>query len=81
MKTNELKKGTRIVMRNGWEGTLMDNLKGNTRMAEIEGYCTEIGSVYAHDIMRYRDAELNWHDVEHTDKQKKCKQLNAMMGF
>ena len=81
MKTNELKKGTRIVMRNGWEGTLMDNLKGNTRMAEIEGYCTEIGSVYAHDIMRHRDETGTWFDVEHTDKQMKCKQLNAMMGF
>ena len=81
MKTNELKKGTRVYLRNGWEATLMDNLKGNTRLADVEGYCREMGSVYSHDIMRYMDANGNWNDVEHTDKQKACRKMNlAMFG-
>ena len=50
MKTNDIKKGMRIKMANGWYGTMMDNMRGNTRMAEIEGFETEIGSVYSHDI-------------------------------
>ena len=50
MKTNEIKKGMRVKLRNGWYGTMMDNMRGNTRMVEVEGYETEIGSVYSHDI-------------------------------
>lgn len=51
MFTNEIKKGTRIQLRNGWKGTMADNRKGNIRMAEVEGIVTELGSVYAHDIV------------------------------
>ena len=81
MKTNDLKSGTRVQMRNGWYGTLKDNKKGNTRIAEIEGDYTEIGSVYSHDIMRYQDSNGNWNPVEHTDKQKHCRNVNlALFG-
>ena len=81
MKTNELKKETRVLLRNGWEATLKDNKKGNTRVAEVYGYCTEAGSVYSHDILRYMDADGNWHDVEHTDAQKKLKKtVNSLFG-
>ena len=79
MQTNELKKGTRIHLRNGWKATLMDNKKGNTRLADVEGFCREIGSVYAHDIMSYQDAEGNWHNIEHTDKQLKCREMNKQL--
>ncbi len=51
MFTNDIKKGMRIQLRNGWKGTMYDNRKGNIRMAEVEGIVTEIGSVYAHDII------------------------------
>ena len=74
-----MKKGTRVYLRNGWEATIEDNKKGNTRLATVYGYCTEIGSVYAHDIMRYQDSNGNWHDVEHTEKQKKCREMNVAM--
>jgi len=50
MKTNDIKKGMRIVLRNGWEATIEDNRKGNIRMATVEGMYTETGSIYAHDI-------------------------------
>lgn len=52
MKTNELKKGDRIQLRNGWFGTLTDNARGNIREARVEGIYTETGSVYSHDILR-----------------------------
>ena len=68
MKTNDIKKGMRIQLRNGWYGTMYDNMKGNTRMAEVEGYETEIGSVYSHDIVLVQ-VNGTWTKVEHTPKQ------------
>jgi hypothetical protein len=77
MKTNDIKKGMRIQLKNGWFGTMMDNKKGNTRLAEIEGYFTEIGSVYATDIARVLIND-EWVEVEHTEKQK---QVADMWSF
>ena len=51
MKTNDLKKGMRVQLNNGWYGTVADNAKGNIRMVTVEGYETETGSVYSHDII------------------------------
>lgn len=73
MKTNDLKSGTRIRLANGWEATIKDNAKGNTRMAEVYGFCTEIGSVYSHDITHYFDGET-FKPVEHTPAQVKLKE-------
>jgi hypothetical protein len=50
MKSNDLKKGDRIVLLNGWEATIEDNKKGNIRMATVEGFVTEMGSIYMHDV-------------------------------
>lgn len=68
VKTNDLKKGTRILLRNGWYATIMDNARGTIRVADVEGFYREIGSVYAHDILK---AEVNgkWVNVEHTPAQ------------
>ena len=57
MTTNELKKGTRVILANGWFAEIFDNKKGSTRMAKVYGMYTEIGSVYAHDIAWYREEE------------------------
>jgi hypothetical protein len=35
MKTNDLKRGARVVLTNGWEADIMDNMKGNTRLARV----------------------------------------------
>jgi hypothetical protein len=75
MKTNELKKGTRIQLRNGWYATLIDNMKGNTRLADVEGFSREMGSVYSHDIVRAEVAGQGWVEVEHTDKQKALRKV------
>ena len=70
MKTNDIKKGMRVRLRNGWCGTMKDNMKGQTRLVEVEGHYTEIGSVYAHDIA-YVLVNGRWHGVDYTPKQVK----------
>jgi len=80
MKTNDLKKGARIKLANGWEADMADNLKGTTRMAKVYGDYTETGSVYAHDIVAYKDADGNWQsDIEHTKNQLDCKKMNKAL--
>ena len=74
MKTNDIKKGMKIQLNNGWFATMFDNKKGNIRMAEVEGIYTEIGSVYAHDIARVKVNEA-WVPVEHTPAQLKLKSM------
>ena len=78
MKTNDIKKGVRFRLMNGWYATMMDNMRGNTRMAEVEGMYTEIGSVYAHDIASVRVTSVHgdtfWQAVEHTKAQIKLRQ-------
>ena len=72
MKTNDIKKGMRIQLASGWFGTMFDNKKGNTRMAEVEGYETEIGSVYSHDITKVL-VNGQWETVE----DRKSTRLNS----
>jgi len=73
MRTNELKKGDRVRLRNGWFATIMDNRKGNVRLAEVEGIYKEIGSVYAHDII-VGIVNHEAHRIEHTPAQIKLRQ-------
>ncbi len=76
MKTNDIKKGMRVQLRNGWYGTMYDNRKGNIRMVEVEGIYKEIGSVYAYDIIGVR-IDGRWQDIELTPAQMKAaKQSN-----
>ncbi|MEK9748233.1 MAG: hypothetical protein VW443_04800 [Pseudomonadales bacterium] len=70
MKTNDLKKGARVILRNGWHARLEDNRKGNTRVATVYGDYTEMGSVYSHDIVGYETSEGFIRSVEHTPKQE-----------
>ena len=80
VKSNDIKKGARIQLKNGWYGTIADNARGNTRMAEIEGYYTEIGSIYATDIAK---AMVNgvWVSIEYTPAQIKLeKQMSAIFS-
>ena len=80
MKTNDLKKGTMVELRNGWKAELRDNLKGNTRIAKVFGDYTEIGSVYSHDIMTtYVNKKLV--DIEHTPSQLKLRgMVKGLLG-
>ena len=81
MLTNDLKKGARVKLRNGWMATVMDNGRGNTRMCEVEGLYTETGSVYAHDIVTFYPPIGTVVKIVHTEKQLKlCEQVEAF-GF
>lgn len=82
MSTNEIKKGMRIRLRNGWYGTMMDNRKGNIRLAEVEGYCTETCSVYAHDIMVVQpEKDGEWVAVVLDARQEKFMKGIRAAGF
>lgn len=86
VRTNDLKKGTRIKLANGWFATIEDNKKGNIRLATVEGLDTEMGSVYAHDIVQARvqtDFKANggyeWQAVEHTAGQVQARRFNGAL--
>ena len=92
MKTNDIKKGMVIQLNNGWYGIMADNMKGNTRMVDVDGVFREIGSVYSHDIKYYwpfhglaLGAEILTEGmpeaVEHTPAQLKLKKQVKAMGF
>lgn len=78
MRTNDIKKGTRILLSNGWYATMMDNKKGNIRTAEVEGYYTEIGSIYSFNIYQAL-VDNKWVDIEYSQDQLKCKQMNQLL--
>lgn len=84
MFANDVKKGMRIQLRNGWFGTMADNAKGNIRMVDVEGTFREIGSVYTHDI-RVVQVGDSWENVELSPAQaKKAENIKTMtraMGF
>lgn len=80
LATNDLKKGQRVKLRNGWHAELMDNKKGNIRLAKVFGTYTETGSVYSHDIMEYlSEPGAIWQPVEHTEKQVQCREMNESL--
>ena len=79
LNTNDLKKGTQIILKSGFGAVLYDNKKGNTRLAEVDGIFKEIGSIYAHDIDQ-AFINGNWQPVIHTKKQKELNTLiNAIL--
>ena len=76
MKTNEVKKGMRVQLADGWYGTIADNMSGNTRMVEVEGTYTETGRVYSHDIRWFVDVVSGvCTRIEHTAEQLKLKMM------
>jgi hypothetical protein len=59
MKTNDIKKGMVVELNNGWFGIMADNMRGNTRMVDVDGMYREIGSVYSHDIVKVFPTNVN----------------------
>lgn len=81
MLTNEIRKGTRVQLRNGWYATVEDNqTRQATRMCTVEGYVTEMGSVYTTDIVK-AIVDGAWVEVTLTEKQKQSKVYRALAGF
>jgi len=81
MKTNELKKGTEVVLRNGWTARIEDNARGNTRIATVRGFETEMGSIYSHDIVQATLPDGTTVAIEHTPAQIKLRKLVQQSGF
>jgi hypothetical protein len=69
-----------VLLTNGWEADIMDNMKGQTRLAKVYGDFTDIGSVYSHDIKSVKIGE-DWFPIEHTDTQLKLKEQLKKIGF
>ena len=67
--TNDLKKGDRVKLRNGWEAIIQDNKRGNYRYAEVFGTWPETSEIYAHDIVGVKLDNI-WYPIQHTLKQK-----------
>lgn len=80
MTTNDIKSGMRFKLANGWYGTMKDNKRGNIRLAEVEGLYTEIGSIYAHDIISVEKPDGIWHTIELTKSQVQTARAVAELG-
>ncbi len=45
VKSNDIKKGEAVILRKtGWRAEMLDNMKGNTRMAKVYGTFEECDS-------------------------------------
>jgi hypothetical protein len=77
----EVRKGTKVALRNGWEAEVLDNLTNRqTRMCKYGKY-TEMGSVYSSDIVSAQDEDGVWHVVTHSTKTLQTAQARKMWGF
>lgn len=78
----DIRKGMRVMLRNGWEADVLDNARGNTRLCKVYGYATESGSVYAHNIVSVIEPNVPASKtVIHTEGQKKFRQKLVSMAF
>jgi len=69
IRTDQIKKGTRIKLRSGWEAIVEKKCDGVTLIAKVIGAFTETGSIYAHDVVAaYIDG--TWEEIELTEEQK-----------
>jgi hypothetical protein len=71
MLANNMRKGQTGTQVNGWKFEIMDNMKGNIRLAKVYGFETEIGSIYIHDIASVDMPDGNTEPIEFTPAQAK----------
>lgn len=77
----DVRKGTLVVLRNGWEAIVEDNLTNRaTRLCTVAGVVVEMGSVYSTDIQSaFLDGQ--WHVVRHSDKALIVAKERQLFGF
>jgi hypothetical protein len=81
ISAKDLKKGTRVQLRNGYDADLADNLvTRQTRFCTVYGQYTEMGSVYTSDIVAARINGV-WIDVIHSPATKKAMAARSAWGF
>ena len=77
----DVRKGTRVVLRNGWEAEVLDNLTNRqTRMCKVFGTYTEMGSVYSSDIVQALVGG-QWEMVTSSTKTLVTAQARQSWGF
>lgn len=77
----DVKKGARVRLKNGWEADVMDNCtRMQTRVCNVYGFCTEIGSVYSSDIAQVK-VNGKWEKVDLTASQIKAAATRSAWGF
>lgn len=81
VKVNDLQKGSRVRLRNGWEADLLDKPKGeNIRKARVYGAFTETGSIYVDTIA---EAFMNgeWVEVVLDADQRAFSEMKKQFGL
>ena len=77
----EVKKGARVELRNGFHATVLDNLvNGQTRLCNVEGIVTEMGSVYSSDMLNML-TPAGWLPILHTPKQLAGRKARQQLGW
>ena len=75
-------KGARVQLRNGWFATMVDGkVRDGARLARVEGYHTDTGSVYSTDIVKVETSPDFWEVVQHTPNQLKAAEMRKSFGF
>jgi hypothetical protein len=78
----DVRKGSRVQLRNGWEADVADNMvNSQTRMCTVYGDYTEMGSVYSTDIVSARMADGTWQFVQHTPRALAIHKARTAWGF
>lgn len=85
MLTNEIQKGTEVLLRNGFQAVVMDNQKRQaTRLCKVygaaHGMYDEVGSVYSSDIVQAK-VDGAWVKVSMSAKQAESAAMRRAMGF
>jgi|TARA_R110000824_G_scaffold45729_4_gene132095 hypothetical protein len=80
IQPNDIKKGDLGYLKNGWKFEMMDNKKGNIRMAKVHGIETEIGSIYAHEIAFIQNQDGDDVPVDASRYQKQTTMIQNL-GF
>jgi hypothetical protein len=77
-----VRKGTSVKLRNGWTAQVEDNqTRGHARLATVYGDYTEMGSVYATDIVEARMPDGSWQVVAHSPAALKVAAKRTMYGL
>jgi len=77
----DVRKGTKVQLRNGNIALVMDNLTNRaTRMCQVYGTYTDMGSVYTSDIYKAFIGE-NWEFVTHTPQVLATAKSRQLAGW
>ena len=76
MLTKDIKKGTMVMLRNGWKAKTLGSARNTSCFCEVYGLYTECGSVYSHDIVGVQIDDGSWVvQIEYSKGQIKCREM------